>query len=82
MITKRQLKIAYLLGHFSSVCVRITQSMLGAPSLVFPVEEIKNAINDVLTNVEDPFELKEVGANEINEVLELLGLEEYAEVGQ
>ena len=79
MVTKRQLKIAYLLGHFSSVCVRITQSMLGAPSLVFPIEEIRDAINDVLSNVEDPFELREVSANEIHEVLELLGLEEYVE---
>ena len=76
MVTERQLKIAYILGHFSSVWIRTTRSKFGVPSLAFPLKEIRETTNEILEKA-DPQGLKEISDDEIREVLKLLGMEEY-----
>ena len=76
MVTERQLKIAYILGHFGSVMIRTTQYLQGAPQLIFPIGEIETAINDVLERAGDPIKLGKVSREEIKEILKLLNLED------
>jgi len=79
-VTERQLKLAFLMGHFSALSIMTTEAMLGVPRIMLMPDAVAYSINKTNEEEGDPWNIGNVTPEEIAEVLRLLDLERFSGV--